>query len=376
MQSYDVIVVGIGTAGSATCLELARRGISVLGVDALSPPHRLGSHHGRSRSIRRAYLEGTSYVPMALETWELWRKLEQDTGKILLRTTGNLTIGRPEDSALSGFLRSAKAYHIPHEELTAAQTRHRWPVLRLPDEFGAGLEKQAGVLHPEECIGAMLAEATRAGAILQFDEPATAWSSRAGRVQLTTTRGEYACGRLVVTAGARTGALLGAAAPPLRPTRVAVHWLKPPVANDFRLGHYPVNFWQLPDGFEMYTLPVTEPSGRVKFAAHTMLQNCDPDTVERRVGPEEQQEARRLLKRMIPSLASCDMISNTCLYTMTPDNEFTMGPVPGYPDVLIGAFAGHGFKFAPVLGEMLADMAMDSTPRFDAALFSPSRFSK
>lgn len=84
MSAYDFLVVGLGTVGSATCLELARRGHSVLGLDARHPPHNLGSHHGETRSIRRAYLEGTSYVPMALNSWKSWRRLERDKKQLFL----------------------------------------------------------------------------------------------------------------------------------------------------------------------------------------------------------------------------------------------------------------------------------------------------
>jgi sarcosine oxidase len=135
-----------------------------------------------------------------------------------------------------------------------------------------------------------------------------------------------------------------------------------------------VNFWQMSDGLEMYSLPITEPGGRVKFAAHNKLENCDPKTVRRAVDLKEQEEARRLLSITIPDLAAQDMVSETCLYTMTPDKEFAMGPLPDIPEVLLGAFSGHGFKFAPVLGEILADMAMGNKPRFDVSGFEPGRF--
>lgn len=374
MHSYDIIVVGTGTAGSAACLELARRGVKVLGLDAFAPPHELGSHHGRSRSIRRAYMEGTSYVPMALRTWELWRKLEQDTGKTLLSTTGNLTIGRPEDSAVSGFLKSARAYDIPHEELSAAEMRKRWPLLTPPDDFSAGFEVEAGVLYPEACVEALLKEAADAGAELHNREPVISWTIRSGRIEISTPKGRYETGRMVLSAGARSKKLLGELAPPLMPKRVAVHWIEPPKGGAYDLGKYPVNFWQLPDGFEIYSLPVTETGGRVKFAAHTMLEDCDPDTVERMVELEEQDEARRLLSKYIPGLAGGKMVSDTCLYTLTPDNEFVLGPLPEHPEIIVGAFAGHGFKFAPVLGELLADLALDEAPKFDVGMFAPGRF--
>ncbi|MGD9018318.1 MAG: FAD-dependent oxidoreductase, partial [Desulfobacterales bacterium] len=119
-------------------MTLARRGFKVMGIDKYRPPHDKGSHHGASRSIRRAYLEGTSYVPMALRSWELWRKLEKDSGQELLVKTGNLTIGPPESPAVAGFITSAQAYEIPHEYLTAIEIRKRWPQLSPPETFVAG----------------------------------------------------------------------------------------------------------------------------------------------------------------------------------------------------------------------------------------------
>lgn len=376
MKTYDVIVIGTGTAGAAACLELARRGARVLGIDAFSPPHKMGSHHGRSRSIRRAYLEGTAYVPMALHAWELWRKLERDTSETLLRPTGNLTLGRPDGSAVSGFLRSARTYNIPHEALDADEIRKRWPQLNPPDDFAGGLEIEAGVLFPELCIKTLLRQAETDGAVLHADDGVLSWSAEKGRVHITTRKGVYEAGRLIVTAGARTGKLLGDASPMLTPKRVVVHWLAPPSEDSWDLGLLPVNFWQMPDGFEMYSLPVTDAGGRVKFAAHNLLADCDPDTVDRAVSQEEQADARRLLGLYLPSLAKADMRSDACLYTLTPDGEFVLGPLPDNRDVIVGAFAGHGFKFAPVLGVLLAEMALDRSPSFDTAIFAPGRFKK
>jgi sarcosine oxidase len=213
MSAYDFLVVGLGTVGSATCLELARRGHSVLGLDARHPPHNLGSHHGETRSIRRAYLEGTSYVPMALNSWESWRRLERDNKTTLLISTGNLTIGPPDCPAVLGFLSSAQTYGISYQYLTAADVSKRWPQLSPARNFVAGLEVEAGLLFPE-----------------------------------------------------------------------------------------------------------------------------------------------------------------LCMYTLTPDGEFSLGALPEHDNVFIAALAGHGFKFAPVLGEILADMLEGNAPAYDVTMFSPSRF--
>jgi sarcosine oxidase len=184
MSAYDFLVVGLGTVGSATCLELARRGHTVLGLDAWHPPHNLGSHHGETRSIRRAYLEGTSYVRMALNSWELWRRLEHDKKTTLLNSTGNLTIGPPDCPAVSGFLSSAQTYDIPYQYLTAADVSKRWPQLSPARDFVAGLEVEAGLLFPELCIELLISEAEKAGASLHFGEQADGWSDSGDRVHV------------------------------------------------------------------------------------------------------------------------------------------------------------------------------------------------
>ena len=382
MQAYDVIVVGLGTVGSATCMQLGRRGLSVLGLDAFHPPHGRGSHHGRSRSIRRAYLEGSAYVPMALRAWELWRRLEQDSAATLLTTTGNLTIGPPDGPAVKGFLNSARAYDIPHECLEAAEVRKRWPQLHLPDSLAAGLELQAGVIFPESAITALLGQAEKAGATLRFDEPISSWSVQGDRVKVRTHRTLYEAGRLLLAAGARNKSLIGPMGDWLLPKRVPVHWVSPPEDQNFKLGAYPVNFWQLPlpgplkpsPYTEFYSLPVTCVGGRVKVAPHNHLADCDPESPLDDNFSSDLARIRELLSQYIPSLAARDIKSDVCMYALTPDGEFALGPLAGYDNVLCASLAGHGFKFAPVLGEVMADMLTETKPEFDVTMFSPGRF--
>jgi len=383
MIAYDFVVVGLGTVGSATCLELARRGNSVLGLDARYPPHNQGSHHGETRSIRRAYLEGTSYVPMALNAWEAWRRLERDYKKTLLMSTGNLTLGPPDCPAVTGFLASARAFGIPYQYLTAADVSKRWPQLSPAGNFVAGLEVEAGLLFPELCIEVMLSEAQKAGAALHFSEPADGWSDSGDRVQVHTRQAVYEAGRLLLAAGAWNKRLAGRFGAQLVPKRIAVRWLAPPAAVNFNLGSFPVNFWQLPGlestgscAFnEFYSIPITRTGGRVKVAAHNCLEDCDPDKLDEEVSAREIGAITQFINNYLPALKNSDFFSNYCMYTLTPDGEFTLGALPDHDNVFVASLAGHGFKFAPVLGEVMADMLEGIDPAYDVAMFSPSRFS-
>jgi sarcosine oxidase len=364
-------------------MALARRGVSVMGLDAFQPPHRLGSHHGRSRSVRRAYLEGTAYLSMALRAWELWRQLEKDTGEPLLVTTGNLTIGPPDAPALTGFLASARSGQIPHEVLSAADVRKRWPQLMPTDDYIAGLEVAAGIVFPENCIRVFMQSAEAAGAVLRLDEQVNGWTAHANGVTVHTTRGTYTAGRVLIAAGARSVALLGRFGGRLSPKRVPVHWIDPP-SDTYGLGNFPVNFWQVPwhdahnavDAYrEFYALPVMDAGGCVKAAFHNGLDGCNPDKAHLPVTAQETAAIRSVLSRFLPALSERPMTSDTCLYTMTPDEHFILGPLPENSDVFCVALAGHGFKFAPIIGEILADLIQGLTPAVDVGPFSPQRFS-
>ncbi|MFP4309937.1 MAG: N-methyl-L-tryptophan oxidase [Desulfococcaceae bacterium] len=382
MKSPDVVIVGLGTVGAATCMELSQRGVSVVGLDRARPPHETGSHHGETRSVRRAYLEGTAYVPMARKAWELWERLERDAGVSLLTPTGNLTIGPPDCPAVRGFLEAAAAGNFPHEALEAAEVRKRWPRLAPPDDFAAGLEITAGIVRPEAAVSTFLAEAEKAGADLRFNEPVADWSETSGRIEVRTASGVHETGRLLLAGGARNPGLLGSAGRFLSPVRVPVHWIEPPHETDFRLGEFPVNFWQIPateadgqSGFqEFYSLPSVAPGARVKSAIHNRLEPCDPDGTPPVPSHEETDRLRNLLGRHIPSLADRPMDGRVCFYTLTPDGDFVLGPIPESDRVFTAALAGHGFKFAPALGGVLADLIQGNAPEWDVERFSPARF--
>ena len=382
MNSYDFIVVGLGTVGSATCMSLARRGYRVLGLDQFSPPHTMGSHHGQSRSVRRAYPEGSSYVQMAIKSWELWRKLEKDRGQQLLISTENITIGPPQSPALKGFVRSAQAHEIPHEYLNGKEIRQRWPQFSLPDHYCGGLEIEAGIVFPELAVSAFLREAHIGGAELRVNERVDQWVEYPTSVQVKTEHTNYEAGRLLLAAGAWSRHLGGKHAEILQPKRVALHWLKPKDSRAFALHTFPVNFWQVPvdndpafpEGYkEFYSLPLLDPDGALKIAFHNGLPDGDPATMTREVNENETATIKEIISIHLPSLLDSPLRSDVCSYMMTPDKDFYLGKLEGSQKVFGTALAGHGFKFAPALGELLADQLTDIPTEIDISLFSPDR---
>ncbi len=364
-------------------MTLARRGYKVLGLDAHQPPHSMGSHHGATRSVRRAYLEGSSYVPMAMKSWELWRKLEKDSGHDLLVKTGNVTIGPADCPAVKGFLTSAQAYDIPYEFLTAKEIKKQWPKLAPADNFVGGLEKEAGIVFTDFSVAAFLTEAEKAGAKLIFNRPVGKLTDTDHSVTVFCHGDDYVASRLLVAAGGWTGKLLNLSTRVLDPKRVPVHWFEVGYDQAYSLGKFPVNFWQIPEENgknesqqyrEFYSLPVMKRVSKIKAAFHNGLISCNPDVLDRNVSRSETQEIKKVISLFLPDLQHCHVSSEVCLYTMTPDGNFYLGRKPGSQNIYAAALAGHGFKFAPILGEILADMLTETPSEFDMEIFSPTRF--
>src|SRR5262249_51719430 len=174
---FDVIVVGLGAMGSAAASHLASRGARVLGLERYTPAHDRGSSHGRSRIIRQAYFEHPAYVPLLLRAYELWERLERDSGQRLLTLTGGLMIGPLASPVVTGSIRSAREHGLPYEVLVATEIRRRFPPFNPGPEVVALYETRAGVLDPEECMRAQIELAAHNGAALHFEEPASFWEA-------------------------------------------------------------------------------------------------------------------------------------------------------------------------------------------------------
>ena len=231
-----------------------------------------------------------------------------------------------------------------------------------------------------DCL--FLQRAAAAGAVLHFDEPVVRWMDAGAGVAVVTPQGRYTAGRVLIAAGARGGPLWGRTAVHLTPKRVAVHWIDPPDPAAYAWERLPVNFWQVPDPagagttapfHEFYTLPVLDDRGRVKAAFHHPLADADPFQPPPAVTAAETSRMRKILRRYLPALADRPMHSDTCLYALTPDHHFVLGALPENGNVFVAALAGHGFKFAPVVGELLAEMILGHRPSLDVAAFSPRR---
>lgn len=366
---HDVIIVGLGAMGSATALELSRRGVDVLGFDRYSPPHPFGSSHGETRIIREAYFEHPVYVPMVQRAYELWHALEQSAGVTLLRETGGLMIGRPDSALVQGARLSAQTHRLQHEVVGSAEILTRFPALRPESDMVAVWEPRAGILFPEPCISAQLALARRRGAELHAGEAVEHWQPEGDDVRVSTPQAEYRARQLIVTAGAWVASLLPGLPLPLRIERQVLHWFDCADAPDFfDAEHCPIHLWQFDGRRFFYGFPALE--GAVKAGFHHEGETTTAGGVRREVDAVEIDAVRAVMRRFIPGANGPLRKSVVCLYTNTPDDHFWIDRHPAHPQMLIASpCSGHGFKFAPVIGEILADLVQGRAPRFELQLF-------
>ncbi|HWL72450.1 MAG TPA: N-methyl-L-tryptophan oxidase [Burkholderiaceae bacterium] len=366
-MTYDAIIVGLGAMGSATAFHLAQRGIRVLGLDRFSPPHAFGSSHGETRIIREAYFEHPMYVPMVQRAYSLWRDLEKESGTKLLLETGGVMIGRPDSDLVQGARRSAELHGLPHEMLTTNEVHERFPALHPDPDMVAVWEPRAGVLFADACITAHLAAARRHGAELRYAESMLTWQPNGNHIRVLTSQGEYRARQLIVTAGAWVTAFFPDL--PLRIERQVLFWFDDASASEmFAPERCPVHLWQFDGRRFFYGFP--DVGNGVKVAFHHGGEITTVDTMRREVSNSEAQDIL-LAKRRFLSGADAKLRATTvCMYTNTPDEHFWIDRYPQNAQVLIAsACSGHGFKFAPVIGEVLADLVEGKHPPFDLGLF-------
>lgn len=365
----DVIVAGLGAMGSAITLELTRRGLAVAGFDRYSPPHAMGSSHGGSRIIREAYFEHPAYVPLVGRAYELWPSLEEQSGETLYLRTGGVMIGAPDSELVRGSLASAALHGLPHEILDAGAIHERFSMLHAETGMVGVLEPRAGVLFPERCIGAQLKLARKAGAELHPDEPIERWERDPDGVRVSTSRGEYRARALVVAAGAWTNQLIASPSLPLEVERQSLFWFSPrrdPAA--FSPERCPVHLWQFERGEFFYGFP--DVGGGIKLARHHRGAITSADSIDRTVDASEVDDIRTLARRFVPEAEGELMSSSVCMYTNTSDGHFRIDWLADDQRVLVvSACSGHGFKFAPAIGEIAADMMTRREARFDLGLF-------
>ena len=378
---YDVIVLGVGGMGSAACYALAERGAKVLGLEQFDIPHAYGSSHGETRIIRLAYAEGAFYVPLLRRAYERWQRLEHDFGEQLLHITGGLDIGAADSVLIRGSRASCREHDLSHELLTATEAMARFPALQLPPHFVANFQAEGGFLRSERCIVAHVTRAQALGAEIHAREAVLSWEARGDSVHVQTTKGEYAADRLVVTAGGWAGQLLPELAALAQPERQCLGWFQPLDLPLFAKERLPV--WLLYGegddgnwyGFPVHGIPGFK-LGKFRHLGEPMdLSGGRETTADREPNEADEALLRRFTEKYFPRAAGPTMALKVCFFTNTPDEHFIIDAHPQHDSVIIAAgFSGHGYKFCSVVGEILAELALDGESALGIAEFGLGRF--
>ncbi|MFI5975768.1 N-methyl-L-tryptophan oxidase [Streptomyces sp. NPDC051452] len=375
--SYDVIVIGLGGMGSAAAHHLSARGARVLGLERFGPVHNRGSSHGGSRITRQSYFEDPAYVPLLLRAYELYEDLARATGREIAVLSGGVMVGRPESRTVSGSLLSARRWDLPHEMLDAKEIRRRFPTLAPDDDEVALYERKAGLLRPENTVAAHLQLATRQGARLHFEEPMLRWEPYRDGVRVHTAEDTYTAERLVICPGAWAPRLLDDIGVPVTVERQVMYWFQPRSGIErFVPRRHPIYVWEDTAGVQVYGFPAIDgPEGGAKVAFFRKGRVTTPETIDRTVHDDEVRAMADHMSRHVPDLPGTFLKAATCMYSTTPDEHFVIARHPLHPESVTVAcgFSGHGFKFVPVVGEILADLALTGSTAHPIGLFDPAR---
>lgn len=368
---FDVAVIGLGAMGSAALSFLAARGARAIGIDAYFPAHALSSSHGDSRLIRLGYFEDPSYVPLLRRAYRNWRDLETRLRTDILTITGVLQIGAEKSKIVAGTHASCKMHGLAHEVLDRAEMARRFPAFQLDNEDIAILDPQGGYLRPEVAVMGYLKLAAQDGAVLHFGERVIAIEPGDDGVTIRSADGRYRARKVVVA----TGSWIAELVPQLRehavPIRQVVAWYQP--RDGFATEPQRMPCFLRDEGAEgsYFGFPAIGADG-VKVGRHAHFREpIDPNQPNPPVNDADTALLDGFISKRVPAAAGLRVNAVTCRYTMLPSEDFLLDFAPGHPNVVVASpCSGHGFKFTSVVGEILADLALDGKTSLPIAAFS------
>jgi sarcosine oxidase len=373
---WDAIVIGLGGMGSAAAFHLARRGKRVLGLEQYGLLHERGASHGLTRIIRLAYHEHPSYVPLLRRSYQLWHELERLAGETLLITTGSIEGGPQDGPTFVGALEAAHIHDLAHEVLDAQELRRRYPAYgHLDATTRVVYQPDGGFLLAERTLLAHVNQAMANGAELHFHEPVLDWEAGTdGRATVRTERATYMADRLVICAGPWAGRVVPQLASLAVAERQVLAWLQPTRPELFTPERFPVFILEVPDG-SYYGFPVHDVPGFKIGRYHHLREPMDPDDPDRSTRADDEAILRAFAIRHFPEGAGPTIMLKACIFTNSPDEHFIIDLLPDAPQVSIAAgFSGHGYKFCSLVGEVMADLAVEGQTRHDIGLFRLDRF--
>ena len=373
MEQYDVVVVGLGVMGAAAVWSAAKRGVRVLGVDARKAGHNLGSSHGKTRATRESYFESPEYVPLMKEAHDLWRVLEREAGSDLLTMNGGAYMGPPDHPVMAGVRHAAEEHGLPLEVYSPEEMMALHPGFVIPDGWQALIERSSGVLRAEACVKAFHDVARLAGADLRFGVSARSWRAVEDGVILDLASGPVKARKLILTLGPWAVEGLDVDLP-IHGRRVTVAHFATEHPEDYRAENLGVFFWASEMG--VYGGFQHLDGQGVKLLRHDDGGECTPETIQREVTSRDIDAFTDFSSVHLPGVGKKLREAYTCIYTMTPDDHFIIDHHPASRDIVYATgFSGHGFKFAPIVGETLTDLALMGSTKRKIDFLRSARFS-
>ena len=369
------VVIGAGIVGISTAYALAARGVPVVLLERFTIGHDRGSSHGESRIIRYSYSD-FMYASLMRDAFQAWEGLESAVGLPLYLRTGGLSFGPDHIPYVNSIAANLQSLQVPCCYLTPARVSKLYPSLKMPEDYQCLFEPSAGVLMAEKVLHTLLDFTSeryadlftlRENTIVQgldFDG--------ANPMVLLADGERLEAERVVIAAGAWVRQLLPAETRNMHVSRQCVFYLRPQTLDSFRPGRWPVLIFKGNDDQDLfYSLPALGAQG-VKVAQHSGAV-CQPDSVSRDVGPADWQPVSDFLRKHLPSWAEAEQTQRTtCLYTMTPDEDFRVGIIEQHERVVMASpCSGHGFKFGPLVGRLVADICEKGRPHLDINRWQP-----
>ncbi|EOO01299.1 putative sarcosine oxidase protein [Phaeoacremonium minimum UCRPA7] len=369
MDRFDVAVVGLGAFGSATVWQAARKGVKVVGFEQFEFGHVHGASHDTSRIVRTSY-DAPEYVALAKSAYKDWTELEKAVGMKLLTITGGIVVLANDRSCsasakASNYTASLDANNVPYELLNAQQVKKRWPQINLGEDVDAVYTADTGMAHAAKSVTAMQFAARAHGAVLKENTTVIRVVPLAGAqntkgVLVKTTKGDFHANKVVLAADAWINKLLAplGAQIPLTVMQEQVTYFKPTNPSSFEPGQFPVWIW-IVDGRAFYGFPsFGEPTIKAARDASDNLMSPEERTYVH--SPELLHELTTFMNGFISEDQKLEALRTvTCQYAITPDRQFVLGRLENHPEIFIALGAGHGFKFAPVIGRVMAELAID-----------------
>ncbi|HEV2096718.1 MAG TPA: N-methyl-L-tryptophan oxidase [Chthoniobacterales bacterium] len=374
-MQYDVAVAGLGGIGSAILAHCAARGASTIGFEQFTRGHAFGASSGRSRLIRKAYFEDPAYVPLLLRAYDLWRDLETQAGEELLHISGLLSVGAEDSTIIAGSRNAAGAFDLPIEVLSRRQIKTRFPTLALLDHEMGIFEPDGGVLRPERAVLAQLRVAETHGAKVHFETECRSWEQNGNGVELLLGDGTRQTARILILAlGPWFAETLASVGVPLRIQRNVQAWFEPKI-DAYHSARFPA-FLLDRSGLPAPLYGVPDFGDGIKAAFHGLGAETNPDQLEREVDLERDIEPIvRGLRDWMPGAVGILKEAKACMYALTPDQHFILDRHPEHQNIILcGGFSGHGFKFAPVIGEIGAELALDGGSCYPIEFLGLKRF--